>query len=225
MDKTALEYIEVNPPGPPSASIIWLHGLGADGHDFAGIVPQLRLLKELSARFVFPHAPLRPITINQGYVMRGWYDIAQISIPMREDAIGLNTSAQLLDDLIQQEMQRGIDSRRIILAGFSQGGALALHTGLRYARPLGGIIALSAYLPLAASLSRTSQPVNAAIPIFMAHGDQDNVIALPIAEQSHKILKQQGYAVEWQLYTMAHSVCTQEILDIGGWINDVLSAK
>lgn len=218
MEKKALEYIEINPAGKPTASVIWLHGLGADGNDFAGIVPELRLPKDLNVRFLLPHAPHRPITRNQGYVMRGWYDIAQISIPMREDKVGLDASAELLDGLIQQEMNRGVDSKRIILVGFSQGGALALHAGLRYPKTLGGIIALSTYLPLAATLSRPAHQANASTPIFMAHGDADDVIALPIAEHSHKLLREQGYDVVWHLYNMAHSVCALEISDIAAWL-------
>lgn len=225
METKCLDYIEINPVGQPSACVIWLHGLGADGNDFAGIVPELRLPQTLNVRFVLPHAPYRPITRNQGHVMRGWYDIAQISVPMREDKAGLDASTELLDILIQQEMQQGIDSRRIILAGFSQGCALALHAGLRYPKPLGGIIALSGYLPLTSTLSRTEHTANAATPIFMAHGDADDVIALPIAELSHKALLDQGYDVAWHLYKMAHSVSVPEISDIAAWIVKTLEAK
>jgi len=212
MASNYLESVEIEPSVPARASVIWLHGLGADGHDFAPIAPQLRIATPV--RYVFPHAPQRPVTINNGYVMRAWYDITGFDSNRKEDEAGMQASAVQVNALIARERERGIAAGRILLAGFSQGGAVALHTGLRYHERLAGILALSTYLPLAASVGAEAQPANRAIPIFMAHGSEDTVIALPRALMSQQRLEELGYPVEWHCYPMAHSVCNEEIDDI-----------
>ncbi|MBI5450333.1 MAG: dienelactone hydrolase family protein [Gammaproteobacteria bacterium] len=211
--------IEKQTGDPATASIIWLHGLGADGHDFSGIIPQLGLPAAPALRFIFPHAPRRPVTINHGYVMRAWYDILGEGMLRHEDAAGIQTSASLIEQLIAREIERGIPSQRIFLAGFSQGGAMVLHVGLRHASPLGGVIALSTYLPLAATLPLQRHPANAAIPILMIHGDCDDIIPLPMAEISRQALEKSGYHPQWRCYPgMGHSVCIDEIQTIGRWL-------
>jgi len=211
-----LDYIEMNPMSDPIASVIWMHGLGADGHDFETIVPELNLPSESPIRFIFPHAPMRPVTLNNGYVMRAWYDIPQMNIREEQDEQGIKASAQLITQLIEQEKKQGLKSEQIILAGFSQGGAMALYTGLRYPEKLGGILALSTYLPLDQKLDEFSA-VNRAIPIMMAHGTMDPLIPLSFAELSRDLLVKAGYQVDWHTYPMQHSVCPQEIQDISAW--------
>ena len=215
-----LPCIEVNPDEPPGATVIWLHGLGADGHDFAPIVPQLQPQLTVPTRFIFPHAPLRPVTINNGYVMRAWYDIAAFDLSQAEDADGINASARQLDILIQREIGNGIAARHIVLAGFSQGGAIALHTGLRYPRRLAGILALSTYLPLAATVDAERHPANCDAPIFMGHGEEDTVVPLAHALASRQLLQELGYQVEWHSYAMPHSLCNEEVDDIAAWLID-----
>jgi len=217
---SVLPRIEIDPPTSPQATVIWLHGLGADGHDFEPIVPQLHL--SIPVRYVFPHAPRRPITINGGYVMRAWYDITAADLSRGEDEDGIRTSAQQIDALIEREVHNGIIPRRIVLAGFSQGGAIALHAGLRYPRRLAGILALSTYLPLTSSIAQEAHAANRDIPIFMAHGDQDTVVPPPHAQISRRRLTKLGYEVEWHSYTMLHSLCHDEITDIGKWLAHVL---
>ena len=211
---TSLDGIEV---GPSDADVccIWLHGLGADGHDFAPLIPQLNLPH---VRFILPHAPTRPITVNGGMVMRGWYDITAMDIgaAWREDETGIRESQALLEAHIERERNRG--AQRIFLVGFSQGGAVALHTGLRHTAPLAGILALSAYLPLTASLEAEKSPANQNIPIFQAHGDHDPVIDLRHARATRDRLQQQGYGVEYREYPMAHAVAPEEIRDIAAWL-------
>jgi len=219
-----LPCIEVNPPAAAHAAVIWLHGLGADGHDFEPIVPQLQSLLPLPVRFVFPHAPRHPVTVNGGYVMRAWYDIAASDLSRGEDGDGIRESARQLDALIERELHNGIVPRRIVLAGFSQGGAIALHTGLRYPQRLAGILALSTYLPLADALASEAHTANRDIPIFMAHGNKDTVVALPHALLSKQRLTELGYSVEWHDYEMPHSLCNKEIADIGGWLAHTLDA-
>jgi phospholipase/carboxylesterase len=196
--------------------VIWLHGLGADGHDFEPIVPELRLA--FAARFVFPHAPVRPVTINGGMEMRAWYDILGFDRHAAEDAPGIRASAAALTELIDNEIERGMPADRIVLAGFSQGGAIALHTALREPRKLGGVMALSTYLPLATTLAAERSAASSGLPIFIAHGSADNVLPLALGESSRRALEAAGYRVEWHAYPMAHSVCLEEILAIGAWL-------
>lgn len=214
-----LEHIEHCTAENPDACIIWLHGLGADGNDFAGIVPELRLPADLRVRFIFPHAPYRPITLNNGYVMRGWYDIASLQFGSHEDDVGINESAGQINDFISREVERGINPQRIILAGFSQGGAIALYTGLRQNVPLAGIMALSTYVPL---ISRLEVSSHRNLPVFMAHGLQDDIVQYRYGVESRVWLQQQGYRIDWHDYPMAHSVCMDEIADIRQWLLGVL---
>ena len=203
----------------PDASVIWLHGLGADGHDFEDVVPQLLLPAAMPTRFIFPDAPIRSVTINGGYMMRAWYDIYEdISIDAEQDEEGVQSSAALLSLLIDQEMQRGIASERIILAGFSQGGAVALYTGLTSTRPLGGVMALSAYLPLAYQLNDQNTYSSNLPSIFMAHGRHDMVVPFSFAQASQQQLKSLGYAVDWNAYEMEHSMNAEEIFAIREWL-------
>ncbi len=215
-----LDAIEIETGKNPTASIIWLHGLGADGNDFAPIVPEIRLPR-LAMRFVFPHAPVQPVTINGGMRMRAWYDITE-GANRREDERGVRASQVLIETLIGREKQRGTAARRLVLAGFSQGGAIALQTGLRHPERIAGIRALSTYVPVAEELSAEASPANRDVPIFMAHGSYDPVIPLARAEQSRKLLESLGYPVEWREYGMPHSVCPEELADIGAWLVKVL---
>ena len=217
------EAIEIETAPEPDAAVIWLHGLGADGYDFEPVVPELRLPAQLRVRFVFPHAPVRPVTINMGMSMRAWYDILQMG-GGREDEAGIRASQAQVHSLIEREKGRGVAPRRIVLAGFSQGGAIALQAGLRHAERLGGILALSTYLPLAGSLAAERSTANRDTPVFMAHGTQDPMIALARARESRAALEALGYAVEWKEYAMAHSVCGEEIADIAAWLVRLLAA-
>ncbi|MDH5766383.1 MAG: alpha/beta hydrolase [Gammaproteobacteria bacterium] len=221
----SLEYLELVIGSNPDASIIWLHGLGADGHDFEAMVPELNLPDSCNIRFIFPHAPFRPITLNNGYMMRGWYDIQSLEFGKQEDRAGIEESEQQLLDLINNEITRGIPAERIILAGFSQGGAIILYTGLRYKKPLAGLLALSTYLPLADSLPEQSRPANKSTPLFMAHGTDDNIVNYLYGVQTRQALLQQGYTIEWHDYPMAHSVCMDEIAHIRDWIVNTLSIQ
>ena len=207
-----MEAIEIQTASKPAASIIWLHGLGADGHDFEPIVPELKLAKPV--RFVFPHAPVRPVTINQGMRMRAWYDILQFGGGPEDDA-GIRASQRMMEQLIKQQP---VPVNRVVMAGFSQGGAIALQTALRYPERLAGVLALSAYLPQAASLQSERSPANQGIPIFMAHGRYDDIIPLRRAEESRKLLEAAGYPVEWHEYPMPHAVCAEEIADIAAFL-------
>lgn len=217
-----LEYVERAIGSEPSNCVIWLHGLGADGYDFEPLVPELDLPAETAVRFIFPHAPRQPVTINGGMVMRAWYDITGTEMIRQEDEAGIRRSAAAIQDLIRKENARGIATGNIILAGFSQGGAIALHTGLRYPESLAGILALSTYLPLSARLEREAQAANQSTPIFMAHGLYDPVIPLILAESSRKRLQQAGYNVEWHTYPMPHAVSPDEIRDISHWFRQRL---
>ena len=211
-----LESIEIRTGDAPELAVVWLHGLGADGHDFEPIVPELKV--ELPVRFVFPHAPVRRVTINGGMPMRAWYDILSFERGAEEDAAGIRASAAAVTALVDREVARGMAPERIVLAGFSQGGAVALHTALREPRPLAGVLALSTYLPLAATLAAERNAANARVPIFMAHGTADAVLPLALAESSRHALTALGYAVEWHVYPMAHSVCLEEVSAIGAWL-------
>jgi phospholipase/carboxylesterase len=217
-----LEAIEIETAPAPTAAIIWLHGLGADGHDFEPIVPELGLPKSTPVRFIFPHAPLQPVTINGGAVMRAWYDVTGDG---QQDAGGIRASQARVEALIARERKRGISPAAIVLAGFSQGGAVALQTGLRHPERLAGILALSTYLPLPETLEQEVSQANRDVPIFMAHGTQDPVIPLSWATRSRDRLVSLGYAVEWHEYPMPHSVCAEEIADIGRWLQRILPPR
>ncbi len=218
-----LPHIQIESAPNPSAAIIWLHGLGADGHDFAGLVPEFRWLGNPGIRFIFPHAPAMPITINGGYVMPAWYDIRGTDLVSRQDDLGIRASERAICSLIEREVARGIPANRIVLAGFSQGCAMALHTGLRYPQSLAGIVALSGYLPLADNLAGERSIANANTPIFMAHGNQDPVVIPARGAASRDLLASLGYAVQWHTYPMPHSVHPHEIADIAVFLAQVLS--
>lgn len=219
-----LETVEVETGPAPQASVIWLHGLGADGHDFEAIVPALGLGAAPAVRFVFPHAPMRPVTINNGWVMRAWYDVRDDGGERREDEAGVRESRMAVEALITRERSRGIPAARLVLAGFSQGGAMALHTGLRHAERLAGIMALSCFLPLASTLASEAGAANRDVPIFMAHGAHDQVIPLARARRACQALTGLGWDVEWREYSMPHAVCDDEIGDIAAWLRRVLAA-
>lgn len=214
--------VEINPSGPPRACVIWLHGLGADGHDFAPIVPELKLSPESQVRFVFPHAPLRPITINRGYIMRGWYDVTDAAFNEDHDLQGIRASTAAVHQTIANEIARGISSRRIVLAGFSQGGCIALHAGLSCPHTLAGVMALSTYTVTNRDPEWHPAPANAITPVFMAHGLHDTVIPHRFGERSATTLREGGFTVEWHSYPMAHSVCPAEVVDMATWLNRVL---
>jgi phospholipase/carboxylesterase len=221
-----LPAVEVETGPLPTHAVIWLHGLGADGHDFEPLVEQLDPDRLPPTRFVFPHAPMRAVTINGGYVMRAWYDIVTTDFTRRrEDAQGVRESAAQLEALIARENARGIADAHIVLAGFSQGGAIALHTALRHPRRLAGVLALSTYLPLADTLADEAQPANRDTPIFMAHGYGDTVIPYDFAERSATFLRAEGYAVDWRPYETEHGVCLEELRDIEAWLADALKGK
>jgi phospholipase/carboxylesterase len=217
-----LETIEVETGPQPNAAVIWLHGLGADGHDFEPVVPQIVRRKERSWRFVFPHAPVRPVTINNGMSMRAWYDIMAFDRSALEDAAGFRATDAAVRALIDREIARGIAAERIVLAGFSQGGAVSLYTAPRCPLRLAGVMALSCYLPLAEKLEGERASANAATPIFMAHGLQDPVLPIAMGLKSRDLMKSLGFTVEWHQYPMAHSVCEAELNDIREFLLRVL---
>jgi len=204
------------------ASVIWLHGLGADGHDFEPIVPQLGIPPGLGVRFIFPHAPSIPVTLNGGMSMPAWYDITALGGRARQDDAGIRRSAEQIQALMARENERGVADERIVLAGFSQGGAVALHLGLRHPRPIAGIMALSTYLPLLDTVADERSEANAETPVLMCHGTMDPVIEPSMGEQSREALEALGYPVEWHSYPMAHQVCMPEIMAIGHWLGRVL---
>jgi phospholipase/carboxylesterase len=216
------DAVLVEPASPARASVVLFHGLGADGHDFESIVAELRLPDSLATRFVFPHAPVRPVTLNGGHRMRAWYDLYGLDRGAREDGAGIRESAEVAHRLIRREGERGIAADRVVLAGFSQGGAVALYAGLRHPERLAGILALSTYLPLAATLDAEAHPANAAVSIFMAHGRVDPVVALGLGEQSKDALLARGLPVDWRTYPIPHSVSSEEIADIRAWLLEVL---
>jgi phospholipase/carboxylesterase len=218
-----LETLELETGPRPTAAVIWLHGLGADGHDFEPIVPELDLPDVLAVRFVFPHAPTQAVTINGGAVMRAWYDVYNLQGARREDDAGVRKSQASVEALIAREKTRGVPAARLVLAGFSQGGAIALQTGLRHPERLAGIMALSTYLPLAATVTTEASPANRAVPIFMAHGRHDPLIPIERAVLSRDALQKAGYDVEWHEYPMEHAVCAAEIRDIATWLRRVLA--
>ena len=223
MADALLESLEVETAPSPRAAVIWMHGLGADGYDFVDVPPALRLPESLAVRFVFPHAPMQPVTINGGMVMRAWYDIRPDAGARREDEPGLRQSQRQVEALIAREKARGVPAARIVLAGFSQGGAMALQTGLRHPERLAGIMALSCYLPLADRVAAEASAANRDVPIFLAHGTHDPLIPLTRARRALESLTGLGYAVEWHEYPMPHSVCDAEIRDIGAWLARILA--
>ncbi|HEX9189626.1 MAG TPA: alpha/beta hydrolase-fold protein [Vicinamibacteria bacterium] len=226
MSPPPLETVEIEPrTAAADAAVVLMHGLGADGHDFESLVPELRLPGSPSVRFVFPHAPVRPVTINAGFRMRAWYDIAALDRRAAEDDHGIRRSAEAIGALVRRERERGIPADRIVLAGFSQGGAMALFTALRWPERLGGVVGLSCYLPLAATLADEAHPANAALPVFLAHGSFDPVVPLPLGEGSREILRARGYDVGWHTYPMPHSVCAAEIEDLRGWLLAAIPAR
>lgn len=227
MTDKLLEAIEVETGASPQASVIWMHGLGADGNDFVPLVQELGLSGAPDIRFVFPHAPMQPVSINNGYVMRAWYDVKWGDLEgqsKQADEQGVRASQAAIGQLIEREISRGISADKIVLAGFSQGGAVALQTGLRYPQRLAGVMALSTYLPLGESLAQEATAENRTTPVFMAHGTQDAVVAYSMGTRSRDVLVQAGYAVEWREYPMAHSVCLEEIRDLGAWLKRVTGA-
>ena len=219
------ETVEIATSDAPTGSVIWLHGLGADGHDFEPIVPELRLPAALGLRFVFPHAPVRPVTINGGMSMRAWYDIFTLDRGGPVDEQGIRASGEILNALIEREKERGIDARNIVVAGFSQGGAIALHAALRYPERLAGLMALSTYLPLTSSFQAevvdSDTAANRDVPIFMAHGSFDPVLPMHMGSESRDMLLNSGFSVEWHDYPMAHAVCAEEIAHIREWLLSV----
>jgi phospholipase/carboxylesterase len=221
---TLLDAIQIESAPSPTAAVIWLHGLGASGDDFAAIVPELDLSGCAPIRFVFPHAPVMPVTVNNGFEMPAWYDIFAPDLVRREDAEGIARSVLAIEALIAREVARGIPARRIVLAGFSQGCAMTLHAGLRHPERLAGLVALSGYLPLADSLAAERHPANFGTPIFMAHGTADPVVVLPRAQEARAVLEKLGYQVQWRTYPMPHSVHPNEIADISAFLQQVLPA-
>jgi phospholipase/carboxylesterase len=217
-----LETLEIETAPGPRAAVIWMHGLGADGYDFEPIVPELDVPASLAVRFVFPHAPMRPVTINNGWVMRAWYDVMPVGGERREDEAGVRVSRDAIEALIAREESRGVPANRIVLAGFSQGGAMALHTGLRYADRLAGIMGLSCFLPLADRVGEEATAANRDVPIFLAHGTHDEVIPIARGRRSRDVLLGLGYRIEWREYPMPHGVSPAQIGDVAAWLRGVL---
>lgn len=217
MSEALLETVEVG-PADAQASVIWLHGLGANGHDFEPIVPELQLPVNVPVRFVFPHAPQQAVTVNGGMLMPAWYDVYGLTAGTPVDEPGLDRAAGWIEALIEREASRGVPAARLVLAGFSQGGALALHTGLRYADGLAGVMGLSTYLPLRDHLAQARASANRQTPIFLAHGHQDPVLSFELGQAARDALEALGYAVEWHDYPMAHQVCLEEIRAVGVWL-------
>jgi phospholipase/carboxylesterase len=216
-----LPVVEIETKPKPNHAVIWLHGLGADGNDFVPVAKELKL-PPLGIRFVFPHAPMRPVTINGGFVMRAWYDIAYQELAFKEDERGLRESQKLIEELIVRENTRGIPSSRIVLAGFSQGGVMTFQTGLRQSKPLAGLMALSSYVPMSPMIEVERNAASNSVPVFMGHGITDNIVPLALGKMSRDTLIKLGYEVDWHQYTMPHSVCAEELADIGAWLKRVL---
>jgi len=222
MNTQTLECLVIEPPMAATASVIWLHGLGADGHDFESLVPELGQL-ERGVRFILPHASERPVTINGGYVMRAWYDIRRPDLRVDTDTAGIRASVVAVVALIDAEIARGIAPERIVLAGFSQGGAIVLHAGLTYPQRLGGILALSTYLAMPDALAAEISAANRATPVFIGHGTEDTIAVYALAEDTRARLQALGGAVELHTYRMPHSVCMEEVADIRAWLQVILT--
>ena len=218
MSGLVLPCVEVEPPGPARATVLFLHGLGADGHDFEPVVPLLGLPPGHGVRFVFPHAPSRPVTVNGGMVMPAWYDIRGLDLGQNPDVQGIESSSRFIRTLLEREVERGIPAERIVLAGFSQGGAMALQVGLTHSARLGGLLGLSCYVPLPDRIRGEEARANRATPIFMGHGTDDDIVLVERGEASQTFLRAAGYSVEWKTYPMGHQVDAQEIVDVGEWI-------
>ncbi len=218
----ALEFVEVSTSNAPDSSIIWLHGLGADGHNFESLVSELRLPEKLRVKFLFPHAPVQPVSINGGFPMRAWFDILGLDRNANQDEAGIRRAEQLVNQLIDKTIQSGIASERIIVGGFSQGGALALHLALRYPQKLAGSIGLSTYVPLADFISAEKHSENSKLPLFLAHGTQDNIVPYQFGKISYELLTKLDYPTTWKEYPMGHSVCAEEIEDISRWIQNII---
>jgi phospholipase/carboxylesterase len=216
------DLVEVETGPNPVGTVIWMHGLGADGHDFEPLVPELVRPGERALRFVFPHAPVRPVTLNLGYPMRAWYDIISIERRAAQDEAGIRGSHAVVENLIRRENERGIATGKIVIAGFSQGGAMALYSGTRYPEKLAGIMGLSCYMLLETRFTAERAPANQATSIFLAHGTQDPVVAPALGEATRLLLEKEGYSVEWHAYQVPHSVCPQEATDIAAWLRRVL---
>ena len=221
MKNEKLSSLEIAPQETAEKCVIWLHGLGADGNDFAPIVPELRLPATLNIKFVFPHAPVMPVTINNGYEMRAWFDIAHDGIRSKPDHTGIAKSIAAINNLIEHEESSGIDPSNIMLAGFSQGAVIALMTGILYPKRLAGILALSGLLPNAEAIIQKSSPANRDIPIFIGHGNEDQMVSLDLGKAAYDALSQASYPVTWHTYPMAHSVCSKEISDISAWMQKI----
>jgi phospholipase/carboxylesterase len=217
------DRVTLEPTAPPTAAVIWLHGLGADGFDFVPIVPELGLPASLAVRFIFPHARERPVTINNGYVMRAWYDIRGVARSAAEDEAGIRESEARVAELVAAQEHSGIPAGRIVIAGFSQGGAIALQTALRYPQALAGVMPLSTYLPLQQTLATEASAANRHIPILMCHGVRDPMLPVQLGEVSCQLLRSLGYKVDWHTYPMEHSVCPAEVADISSWLRRVLA--
>lgn len=222
INESELPFVEVNPTSKPTAVVIWLHGLGDSGNGFAPIVPELRLPESMAVRFVFPHAPVRPVTINNGMPMRAWYDIKTIDFNHRADVQGVAESSDSVSALIEAEHAKGIPYDRIVIAGFSQGGVIALNIGTRFPHKLAGVMALSTYMCEPEKLSEKGLDVNKDTEFFCAHGQQDEVVPMFLGNTAFKVLKENGYNAQWKDYLMQHNVCPQEIADISSWIQKVL---
>ncbi len=212
----------LTPNAPVHSTVIWLHGLGADGFDFVPVAEELQLPAAIGARFIFPHARQRPVTINNGFVMRAWYDIRGFGLTSAEDEAGVRESDAIVRKLIDEQIGSGIAANRIVIAGFSQGGAIALYSGLRYPQRIAGVIALSTYLPLRDALSKEAAPANRDVPILMCHGTRDQVVPEIAGKLSRDVLVGLGYAVEWHSYAMEHQVCVDEVTQIATWLKDRL---
>jgi phospholipase/carboxylesterase len=218
------DAVVLAPAAPATASVIWLHGLGADGHDFVPVVPELKLPASHAVRFLFPHAPVRPVTLNMGMRMRAWYDIKTLTAEGRADENGVRESVASVARYIAAERAAGVAAERIVVAGFSQGGAIALHAGLRHTEPLAGILALSVYLPLQSSLAAERADANRRTPILMCHGQYDPVLPVELGVMARNWLRAQGYTVDWKEYPMQHQVCLPEIADIAAWLSGLFGA-
>lgn len=218
---TAIESVVVETGPNPTACVIWLHGLGADGYDFVPVVKELEQMGLSNIRFVFPHAPKIPVSINGGYVMRAWYDIRNVDLQRQEDESGIRKSQVSIEQLIAEQIELGFKPEKIVLAGFSQGGAITYQTGIRSSYKLAGLIALSTYLPCENSLDAETNPINTSVPVFAAHGSQDNIVLLERGEKAVNRLKQKGFSVQWHTYAMGHSVCGEEIIEIANFLKKV----